>query len=114
MPAPRFPLAAVLAGALCAALGSCAPQATAPGTVQSSTPLTRASFYPQETGLQWAYLPEGEAAGSAPYAVQNLGPTLFGGEAVNASRMTGRGGRSVVLIRYAWALPRTLTPEPQS
>ncbi|GGR90815.1 hypothetical protein [Deinococcus sedimenti] len=92
MPAPRFSLLAALLGSvLCAGLGSCAPQASAPGTVQSSTPLSRVSFYPQETGLRWAYQPEGETAGGVPYVVQNLGPTLFGGEAVTATRMTGRG-----------------------
>lgn len=88
MPALRFSVLAALLGAV---LASCTPQASTPGTVQSSTPLSRVSFYPHETGLQWAYLPEGEAAGGAPYVVQNLGPTLFAGEAVNATRMTGRG-----------------------
>ena len=77
---------------LCALLGSCAPaRTTPPQTVAASTPLSSVSFYPREVGLAWSYLPEGDAAGTAPYVLRNLGATLYGGEAVTAYQLTGRG-----------------------
>lgn len=74
-------------------LGACAPAATktAVPPVQASTPVSRVSFYPLETGLSWSYLPEGEAAGGLPYTLRALGPTVFAGEAVLAFQLTGRG-----------------------
>ncbi|WP_034387511.1 hypothetical protein [Deinococcus sp. YIM 77859] len=85
------------ASALCAVpllalLGACAPAATKTAApVQASTPVSRVSFYPLETGLAWTYLPEGEAAGSLPYTLRALGPTVFVGQPVFAFGLTGRG-----------------------
>ncbi|MEF2277959.1 hypothetical protein V3W47_06570 [Deinococcus sp. YIM 134068] len=83
----------LLALPLVAALGACAPAAsrTAAPPVQASTPVGRVSFYPAETGLTWSYLPEGEAAGGTPYTLRTLGPTVFAGQAVLATQLTGRG-----------------------
>ncbi len=83
----------LLALPLTAALGACAPAANPTGAppVQASTPVNRVSFYPQETGLTWTYLPEGEAAGGVPYTLRGLGPTVFAGQSVLASGLTGRG-----------------------
>jgi len=73
-------------------LGACAPAATKTAEpVQASTPVSRVSFYPLETGLGWSYLPEGEAAGGLPYTLRALGPTVFVGQSVLAFGLTGRG-----------------------
>lgn len=83
----------LLALPLTAALGACAPAASSRGAppVQASTSVGRVSFYPQDTGLAWTYLPEGEAAGGTPYTLRTLGPTVFAGQTVLASQLTGRG-----------------------
>jgi len=85
----RSPLLFVLPALL---LGACAPAAMKTAEpVQASTPVSRVSFYPLETGLGWSYLPEGEAAGSLPYTLRALGPTVFVGQSVLAFGLTGRG-----------------------
>lgn len=97
-PAPRRSsrpgawLPALLPGLLLPVLlGACAPAATQAGTVQASTPVTGVSFYPLESGLAWSYLLEGEAAGTAPYVLRSLGPTVFAGQKVLSFQLTGRG-----------------------
>ncbi|MFB9992379.1 hypothetical protein ACFFLM_10425 [Deinococcus oregonensis] len=73
-------------------LGACAPApARVSPPVQSNTVPTSVSFYPQETGLNWAYVPEGESTASAPYVLRALGPTVFGGQTALAFQLTGRG-----------------------
>lgn len=59
----------------------------------SSTPVSRVSFYPLETGLTWSYQPEGEAAGAQPYVLRALGPTVFAGQTALAFELTGRGAQ---------------------
>jgi len=74
-------------------LGGCAPAANrkAPTPVQARTSIDRVSFYPRETGLIWAYFPEGETVGGVPYTLRALGPTVFTGQSVLAFQLTGRG-----------------------
>ncbi|AWN23722.1 hypothetical protein DKM44_11180 [Deinococcus irradiatisoli] len=78
-----------------ALLLGCAPRQTsapAPAPVTAQTPVSRVSFYPQETGLSWSYLPEGDTGG-LPYSLKALGPTVFGDAQVRAFELTGRGAQ---------------------
>jgi hypothetical protein len=78
--------------ALTLMLGACAPApAQVSPPVQSSTVPASVSFYPQETGLNWTYVPEGESTASAPYLLRTLGPTVFEGQTALAFQLTGRG-----------------------
>lgn len=82
----------LLLAALVPALGACAPRtdpAVAP--VRASIPVSSVGFYPQQTGLTWTYVPEDETVGDLPYVLRALGPTIFTGESVSATQMTGRG-----------------------
>ncbi|MFC5848031.1 hypothetical protein [Deinococcus petrolearius] len=72
-------------------LGACAPRAAAPAPVGASTPVSSVSFYPQEAGLNWTYLAEGETPGQPAYTLRALGPTVFQNQPVLASQLTGRG-----------------------
>ncbi|GAA0517876.1 hypothetical protein GCM10008937_26760 [Deinococcus depolymerans] len=74
-----------------ALLGACTPAVSGAGPVQASTPVSGVSFYPQESGLAWSYLLEGEDTGTAPYVLRALGPTVFAGQRVVAFQLTGRG-----------------------
>lgn len=92
-----FPLFRVLALSLLALpLAACAPRQTVqvPQTVTAQTTARSVSFYPAETGLAWVYIPENEP-NTEPYNIQNLGPTLFGPNQVQATQMTGRGAMQV-------------------
>lgn len=94
LPSPRprrFPLLGAAPLLALPLLAACAPAATPAAPVQASTPVSRVSFYPLETGLGWSYLPEGEAAGGLPYTLRALGPTVFAGESALAFGLTGRG-----------------------
>ena len=78
---------------LAAALSGCAPRQTAtPAPLTAQTTANRVSFYPQETGLSWSYLPEGESGGS-PYTLKTLGPTVFGNATTSAFELSGRGAQ---------------------
>lgn len=75
--------------ALLLVLPACAPQAT---QAPEARPLLRETgFYPATPGLEWAYLPEGEALSSPPYRVRVEGPTVFLGQEVLRFHAFGRG-----------------------
>lgn len=87
---PTFSL--VLGPALLLGLGACTPRTSGPApTVQSSTPVSAVSFYPTQAGLAWSYLPEGEPSASTPYVLRALGPSIYAGQTVQATQLTGRG-----------------------
>lgn len=85
--APRLSLTALAA----LALAACAPVAQAPERATAQTPVAAASFYPQETGLAWEYLPDGEALTRPRYRLSVQGPAEFSGQRAVAYRMEGRG-----------------------
>lgn len=72
-------------------LASCVP-ATEDGPRVVVEQLTEpVSFYPQETGATWQYLPD-SASLSEPRLFRRIeGPTVLGGQVVVASRLVGRG-----------------------
>lgn len=94
--------AAPLGGVLLAGLlAACAPtQQAAPPTVTARTAASSVSFYPREAGLAWSYLPEGEAAGSDPYVLRTLGPTLYNTQQVEALELRGRGASTQWYRRF--------------
>lgn len=70
-------------------LTACAPAAEdRTSVVQYTAP---ASFYPNQTGAVWSFLPEGERVGAAPVSQRVEGPTVVGGERLVAWRTSGRG-----------------------
>lgn len=70
-------------------LVACAPQVTqAP---EARPLLEEAAFYPATTGLEWVYLPEGEALSAPPYRVRAEGPAVFEGQEALRFRSFGRG-----------------------
>ncbi|MFN3179912.1 MAG: hypothetical protein ACK41R_07190 [Thermus sp.] len=70
-------------------LAACAPQATqAP---EARPFLQETAFYPATTGLEWVYVPEGEALSSPPYRVRVEGPALYEGQEAVRFRSFGRG-----------------------
>lgn len=73
------------------ALAACAPVTQAPERATAQTPVAAASFYPQETGLTWEYLPAGEELTRPRYRLSVQGPAEFGGQRAVAYRMEGRG-----------------------
>lgn len=72
-------------------LASCAPRATEPGRAVATTAVSAVSYYPSQTGLSWAYLPEGEPLNASAYALTTQGATLFGDAVTVAFRFVGRG-----------------------
>lgn len=72
-------------------LAACAPTTgDAPRVVveQLSEPV---SFYPQETGATWQYLPDSASLAESRLFRRIEGPTVLGGRLVVASRFVGRG-----------------------
>lgn len=70
-------------------LAACAPQVTqAP---QARPLLQEGAFYPATPGLEWVYLPEGEALSAPPYRVRVEGPAVFEGQEALRFRNFGRG-----------------------
>lgn len=69
--------------------------------VVTSSPVARASFYPYQSGLTWTYLKEGDPVNMLPYLYTNIGPTVFLGHKVQASRLTGRGAEQVWYRTYS-------------
>jgi hypothetical protein len=70
-------------------LAGCAPQATQrPVTAFLSGPV---SFYPDQTGLQWTYEPQGALPDAPPYTLTVEGPGVVHGVPVILFRFTGRG-----------------------
>lgn len=76
--------------ALALALSACAPSSEAPrvGVAQLTEPIT---FYPNQTGATWEYLPNGARLTDPRTAVQVLGPTVVDGEVWVAWHARGRG-----------------------
>ncbi|UZX15964.1 hypothetical protein KQ693_02685 [Thermus sp. PS18] len=75
--------------ALALLLAACAPQAT---QAPEARPLLKeTAFYPATTGLEWVYVPEGEALSSPPYRVRVEGPALYEGLEAVRFRSFGRG-----------------------
>ncbi|GAB5602831.1 hypothetical protein FJNA_13560 [Thermus sp. FJN-A] len=75
--------------ALALTLAACAPQTS---QAPEARPLLReAAFYPATTGLEWAYVPEGEALTSPPYRVRVEGPAVYEGQEALRFRSFGRG-----------------------
>ena len=83
-----LPLAALVLSA--SLLGACAP-APEVGRVEVAQLANAPSFYPQETGATWTYLPAGSPLNAVPAFQQVEGPTLIGGERWIAWRLIGRG-----------------------
>ncbi|WP_298628563.1 hypothetical protein [uncultured Thermus sp.] len=74
--------------ALALLLSACIPQATP----QEARPLLKETgFYPATTGLEWVYVPEGEALSAPPYRVRVDGPALYEGQEALRYRSFGRG-----------------------
>lgn len=70
-------------------LAACAPQVT---QAPEARPLLKeTAFYPATTGLEWVYIPEGEALSSPPYRVRVEGPALYEGQEALRFRSFGRG-----------------------
>jgi hypothetical protein len=71
-------------------LSACAPAAVDPGQVEIQQLAEPISFYPNQTGATWTYLPDGPR--DAPRLYQRVeGPTSLGGEIWTAWRIVGRG-----------------------
>lgn len=81
-------------------LGSCAPRQQTGTVITSSTQVNSISFYPFETGLIWNYLPEGDTSKDIPYVMQTQGPTVFLGQPVIASQLSGRGAQQTWYRTY--------------
>lgn len=80
----------VLAVLLALLLGACAPAADGE-RVEVAELTGPVSYYPNQTGLVWEYLPDG-ALLSEPRLVQRVeGPTVLDGIVVTATRLAGRG-----------------------
>ncbi|TBH21259.1 hypothetical protein [Thermus thermamylovorans] len=70
-------------------LAACAPQVT---QAPEARPLLEGvGFYPATTGVEWTYLPEGEALTALPYRVRVEGPALYEGQEALRFRSFGRG-----------------------
>jgi hypothetical protein len=70
-------------------LAACAPQVTQAPEARPN--LQETAFYPATTGLEWVYLPEGEALSTPPYRVRVEGPAVFEGQEALRFRSLGRG-----------------------
>ena len=71
-------------------LSACAPSASE-GRAEIAQLAGDPSFYPQETGATWTYVPAGAELSAVPVFQQVEGPTLIGGERWIAWRLAGRG-----------------------
>jgi hypothetical protein len=72
-------------------IAACVPTAADPGHVQVVQPFENLSFYPQETGVIWQYLPEGERLDAMRAEKRIEGPTVLQGQVLIATRLVGRG-----------------------
>lgn len=87
----ELPLPAALAIAAILLLAACAPsskESQRVGVDQLTEPI---SFYPNQTGATWQYLPNGARLSDPSTTVQILGPTIVGGEVWVAWNARGRG-----------------------
>jgi hypothetical protein len=76
---------------LAALFAACAPAASPSAPVQVQQLSSPVSFYPQESGVTWQYLPSGSSAGD-PSVVQTIeGPTVVSGDLWVVTRLRGLG-----------------------
>jgi hypothetical protein len=94
---PAWPLAAALAIAL--AVAACAPAAD-PGRVDVQKRVAAPSFYPQETGLRWSYLPSAARLDERPFVETIEGPAVLDGDIWIAVRLTGPGRDDVQYVQF--------------
>lgn len=94
-------LSPVLSALALLGLSGCVPATRANPTIGTSTAVSQVSFYPQQAGLSWNYLPDGDPAGAQPYVLRSLGPTLFGSTQVRALQLTGRGADQTSYRTYS-------------
>ncbi len=80
----------LLVPCLLLALSACSPS-TDVGRAEIAQLAGEPSFYPQETGATWTYLPAGAQLDALPVFQQVEGPTLIGGERWISWRLAGRG-----------------------
>lgn len=71
-------------------LFACAPAAE-PGRVSVTQLAEEVSFYPQETGATWQYLPDGERLDARRIIQRVEGPTMISGERYTLWRLVGQG-----------------------
>ena len=77
-------------------LAGCLPAPVA--RVDVVTPVAAPSFYPQETGLTWAYLPDGAPLDTPRFVERIEGPALQDGRVAIVFRLVG-GGQDVAHVR---------------
>jgi hypothetical protein len=76
--------------ALAVTTAACVPVAD-PGRVEIQQFTGTTSFFPQETGLRWSYLPDGARLDGARYTVTVEGPTVLDGDVWILFRLVGGG-----------------------
>ncbi len=76
-----------------ALLGACAPAPSAPTSPSGPIPQIQGgvSFYPNQAGLVWRYLPESATTGELPYTITSLGIANYDGQLYSKFGFTGRG-----------------------
>jgi hypothetical protein len=89
-----------LAGVVLAIAAGCAPVIADPGRLEVQQMVAAPSFYPQETGLEWSYLPLDTRLDAMPYVETIEGPTVLDGEIWIASRLTGPGRVDVQYLQF--------------
>jgi len=72
-------------------LAACAPASDEGGRVGVEQLTEAVTFYPNQTGAAWEYLPNGARLTDPTTTVQILGPTVVGGEVWTAWNARGRG-----------------------
>ncbi len=77
---------------------SCAPSPA--GRVEVDQFAGSVSYFPMETGISWAYLPEGASLDSFQVQVSVAGPTVIDGDIWIASQIFGAGLRGVRYRQY--------------
>lgn len=91
MTADRRRSPVLLAAALAAVLAACAPTAADPGRLEIQQFRGTISYYPQETGLRWGYLPDGARLDDPRYVETVEGPTVLEGDVWILFRLVGLG-----------------------
>jgi hypothetical protein len=103
-PPPRPSLAVArrlwLTGIVMLIAAGCAPGAGDPGRVEVQQVTAAPSFYPQETGLRWSYLPLDARLDALRYVETIEGPTVLDGEIWISSRLTGPGREDAQYLQF--------------
>ena len=94
---PRTPLVLGVCAAWLVALAACAP-VQEQGRVDVQQLAATPSTYPQETGIQWAYLRDGALLDDPRYVETIEGPAVLDGDVWIAFRLVG-GGQDVTHYR---------------